>query len=347
RRPRQLQQSGCHGPRGATRMVTGQAQSNALGDAAARNLANVTKTVPQMATITPRWLVHLLAWVPVEAGIYRVNKVKHPEDVDVVCSNFDESPLPTTFVDYEENPREYTLNSVSTILDVHTRISDLYSKPHDQIKEQLRLTIEAIKEHQEAELVNSPNYGLIANCAVSQRIPTLGGPPTPDDFDNLIALVWKEPAFFLTHPDAIAAFGRECTRRGVPPPTVTLFGSPFLTWRGLPIIPSDKVPLTNNGKSKILLLRTGEKKQGVVGLFQPGVPGEVSPSLSVRFMGINRKAIASYLVSLYSSLAVLTEDALGVLDNVEVGKYHAYDHTYGKGGAAVATSSRARTRKRS
>ena len=68
------------------------------------------------------------------------------------------------------------------------------------------------------------------------------------------------------------------------------------------------------------LLRTGEKKQGVVGLFQPGVPGEVCPSLSVRFMGINRKAIASYLVSLYSSLAVLTEDALGVLENVEVGQ---------------------------
>ncbi|MGD0533642.1 MAG: hypothetical protein ABSA62_15655, partial [Methyloceanibacter sp.] len=63
-------------------------------------------------------------------------------------------------------------------------------------------------------------------------------------------------------------------------------------------------------------------------LFQPGVPGEVSPSLSVRFMGINRKAIASYLVSLYSSLAVLTEDALGVLENAEVGKYHEYGHTY-------------------
>src|SRR6478672_5314573 len=136
-------------------MVTGPTQSNALGDAGARNLADVTKTVPQMATITPRWLVHLLAWVPVEAGIYRVNKVKHPEEVDVVCSNYDESPLPTTFVDYEENPREYNLNSVSTILDVHTRVSDLYSKPHDQIKEQLRLTIEAIKEHQEGELIVS------------------------------------------------------------------------------------------------------------------------------------------------------------------------------------------------
>jgi hypothetical protein len=103
-----------------------------------------------------------------------------------------------------------------------------------------------------------------------------------------------------------------------------MFGSPFLTWRGLPLVPSDKVPFDEAGKTKIMLLRTGEKKQGVVGLFQPGVPGEVTPSLSVRFMGINRKAIASYLISLYCSLAVLTEDALGVLEGVEVGNYHEY-----------------------
>jgi len=77
-------------------------------------------------------------------------------------------------------------------------------------------------------------------------------------------------------------------------------------------------------KSSILLLRTGEKKQGVVGLFQPGLPGEVSPSLSVRFMGINHKAIASYLISLYCSIAVLTEDAIGVLENVNVDQYHEY-----------------------
>ena len=67
-----------------------------------------------------------------------------------------------------------------------------------------------------------------------------------------------------------------------------------------------------------------EKKQGVVGLYQPNLPGEQSPGLSVRFMGINNKAIASYLVSLYCSLAVLTDDALAVLDGVEVGKYHEY-----------------------
>ena len=72
----------------------------------------------------------------------------------------------------------------------------------------------------------------------------------------------------------------------------------------------------------------GRGGQGVVGLFQPGVAGEQSPGLSVRFMGINRNAIASYLISLYCSLAVLTDDALAVLDDVEIGKYHDYPDTY-------------------
>ena len=127
---------------------------------------------------------------------------------------------------------------------------------------------------------------------------------------------------------AIAAFGRECTRRGVPPPTTTLFGSPFLTWRGLPLVPCDKLDVYQNDQGKnvsnILLLRTGEKKRGVVGLFQPGIPGEVSPSLSVRWMGINDRGAASYLVSLYCSAAVLANDALAVLQNVDVDNYHEY-----------------------
>jgi hypothetical protein len=108
---------------------------------------------------------------------------------------------------------------------------------------------------------------------------------------------------------------------------VSLFGSQFITWRGIPLIPSNKIPVAD-GKSKILLLRVGDKRQGVIGLFQPGLPGEQSPGLSVRFMGINDQAIASYLISLYCSLAVLTPDALAVLDDVEVGKYHEYAHIY-------------------
>jgi hypothetical protein len=296
----------------------------ALGDAAARQLANTTKTAPQLSTITPRWLVQLLSWVPVESGTYRVNKVQNEQEIEVVCGSRDERQLPDTYVDYIENPREYTLSAISTIVDVHTRVSDLYSHPYDQIREQLRLTVEKVKEKQEYELINNGDYGLLKNVAPEFRVAPRKGAPTPDDMDELLSKIWKEPAFFLAHPRSIAAFGRECTRRGVPPPTATIFGSPFLTWRGIPIVPTDKLTVDEAGKSNILLLRTGEKRQGVVGLFQPGLPGEQTPGLSVRFMGIDRNSIASYLVSLYCSAAVLTDDALGVLENVEVGKYHEY-----------------------
>jgi hypothetical protein len=110
-----------------------------------------------------------------------------------------------------------------------------------------------------------------------------------------------------------------------------MFGSPFLTWRGVPLIPSDKIGLRGDtdsgGRTKILLMRVGEERQGVVGLHQPGLPDEIpgSPSLSVRFMGINQTAVASYLLTLYSSVAVMTDDALGVLEDVEVGRYHDYE----------------------
>jgi hypothetical protein len=304
-----------------------------LGAAAARQLANTTKTPPQWVGTTPRWLVSLLPWVPVEAGTYRVNKVKEAEDspedqaeahgIGIECSPSDGAELPHAYVDYQENPREYTLSTVTTTIEVQTRISDLYRSPMDQVREQLGVLIEMVKERQENELVNNANYGLLTNAAPNMRVATRTGAPTPDDLDELLAKVWKEPAFFLAHPRAIAAFGRECTRRGVPPPTTTLFGSPFLTWRGVPLIPSSKLHV-ENGSSNILLLRTGERKRGVVGLFQPGLPGEVSPSLTVRWMGINQRGAAAYLVSLYCSAAVLTEDAVGVLENVHVDKYHEY-----------------------
>ncbi|AFY61732.1 family 2A encapsulin nanocompartment shell protein [Synechococcus sp. PCC 6312] len=303
--------------------ASNEPQQLALGDVAARQLANATKTVPQLETISPRWLVRLLHWLPVEAGIYRVNQVRNASEIEVACSSRDESDVPETFVDYIENPREYFLSAVNAVVDVHTRISDLYSSPHDQIREQLRLTIEIMKERQENELINNPEYGLLNNVAPSQIVNPRGSAPTPDDLDELLTKVWKEPGFFLAHPQTIAAFGRECTRRGVPPATISLFGTPFITWRGVPLIPSDKVAVVE-GKSKIILLRVGESRQGVVGLYQPNLPGEQGMGLSVRFMGINRKALASYLVSLYCSLAVLTDDALAVLDNVDVTQYHTY-----------------------
>lgn len=301
-------------------MADGQ---QALGATGARKLANTTKTAVQMPAITPRWLVNFIEWKGLEAGTLRVNRVKTDDPVEVACSPNDESDLPETYVDYDDKPREYTLSAISTVLNTMTRVTDLFSSPFDQIQEQLRLAIESIKERQESELINNGEYGLLNNIAPFMRVAPRKAAPTPDDFDELISRVWKEPAFFLAHPLAIAAFGRECTRRGVPPATVTLFGSPFITWRGLPIVPSDKL-YVEGGKTNILLMRTGERKQGVVGLFQPGLAGEQSPGLSVRFMGIKQNAVAQYLISLYCSAAVLVPDAIGVLENVEVGLYHEY-----------------------
>jgi len=314
-------------------MAENQKPINALADNAAYQLANVTKTAPQFDSITPRWLTKFLDWKPLETGVFRLNKVKEGDSpLDILCSQKGKDlKIPEAFVDYVESPREYRLNSISTIIRIQTRISDLYSSPHDQIKEQLRLAIESIKERQESELVNNDDYGLLKNVPDSQRIETRTGAPTPDDLDELISKVWKEPSFFLAHPRAVAAFGRECTRRGVPPPTVTLFGTPFLTWRGIPIVPNNKLfvdghkePKGPNGKTNILLIRTGESKQGVVGLYQSALPGEQTRGLSVRFMGIDGNAVASYLVSLYCSAAILTTDAIATLENVDVGNYHEY-----------------------
>jgi hypothetical protein len=306
--------------------VAEEANRASLREEAAFQLANVTKTAPQFGAITPRWLVRFLDWKPLEAGTLRVNKVDENKAIESVCAHEDESPLVSTFVEYQDKPREYRLSSINAVLNVHTRVSDLLSNPYDQVREQLRLLIESVKEKQESELLNNADYGLLHNVAESQKLKTRKGPPTPDDLDELLTKVWKEPSLFLAHPRAIAAFGRECTRRGVPPPTVTLFGTPFLTWRGVPLIPSDKIAIrSKDHKSKILLVRVGEKKQGVIGLFQPGLPGEQSPGLSVRFMGLDARALASYLVSLYCSAAVLTDDAIALLEDVDVGQYYEYN----------------------
>lgn len=61
----------------------------------------------QLSTITPRWLTHLLQWIPVEAGIYRLNRVNNTDDIQVACTQRDEATLPQTFVDYDPEPREY------------------------------------------------------------------------------------------------------------------------------------------------------------------------------------------------------------------------------------------------
>ncbi|MFG2503857.1 family 2B encapsulin nanocompartment shell protein [Streptomyces sp. NPDC048441] len=249
--------------------------------------------------------------------------------VDLSAGHVGEPDLPGTFVDFEDAPREYPMTLAQTVLRVHTRVADLYNGPIDQTRAQSNLTVAALRERQESSLLNHPEFGLFNNVSAGQRVQSRTGAPTPDDLDELLAKVWKQPGFFLAHPKAIAAFGRECTRRGVPPVTDNRFGSPLLTWRGVPLLPSDKVRFSNGtgasvGTTEILLMRTGEAEQGVVGLRPSGVADEVEPGLSMRNMGVDQKGITSYLMTAYFNTAVLVEDAIAVLQNVEVSNYHDY-----------------------
>jgi hypothetical protein len=242
------------------------------------------------------------------------------KEIDLASGHRGEPDIPHTFVDYEARPREYELSVAQTVLRIHTRVADLYNQPMNQTEQQIRLTVEALKERQEHELVNNRDFGLLHNCEYDQRIQPHDGVPSPDDMDELLSRR-RGTRLFLAHPRAIAAFGRELNRRGLVPETIDLGGNRIPTWRGVPIFPCNKIPVTDARTSSIIAMRTGEEDQGVIGLRASGIPDEIEPSLSVRFMGINEQAIIKYLVTTYYSAAVLVPDALGVLENVEIGRW--------------------------
>jgi hypothetical protein len=270
----------------------------------------------EIAGRSPALTAHLAEF---RAAVPAQRNAQGESAIALASGHVGEPVLPGTFVDYEASPREYELSVAQTVLRVHTRVADLYNEPMNQVEEQLRLTVEALRERQEHELVNNREFGLLHNADLRQRVHTRTGPPTPDDLDELLATVWKDPGVILAHPRAIAAFGRECSARGIYPDSTRLDGHAVPAWRGVPVLPCDKIPVSDRGTSSVLVLRTGEQARGVVGLHRTGIPDEYQPSLSVRFMGINEQAVISYLVSAYYSVAVLVPDALGILEDVEIG----------------------------
>jgi CRP-like cAMP-binding protein len=259
-----------------------------------------------------------LEWFRAQAG--RPQNKRGEADIELTSGHEQHADLAATFVDYEIEPREYDLSVAQTVLRVHTRVADLYNNPMNQVEQQLRLTIEALRERQEDEMMNNRDFGLLHNADLDQRINTRTGPPTPDDLDELLSRR-RKTRFYLAHPRTIAAFGRECNRRGVYPQNVDIDGRMMMSWRGVPIFPCNKIPISKTRTSSILALRTGVDDEGVIGLRQTGIPDEVQPGLNVRFMCINDKGIISYLISTYYSAAVLVPDALGILENVEIGRY--------------------------
>ncbi len=114
----------------------------------------------------------------------RTNKYGEKE-IDLAAGHTGEQDIPGTFVDYEAAPREYELSIAQTVLRLHTRVADLYNQPMNQTEQQLRLTVEALKERQEHELINNREFGLLNNCEYDQRLQPHDGVPSPDDLDEV------------------------------------------------------------------------------------------------------------------------------------------------------------------
>jgi len=315
-------------------------------------LSSSQKSKPYWGGRTPRWVCQIFyskACLPVKGGIFRVNQTEEDflraplsasdsptelpgKDVNIMNSHAEGVQLNTSFARYRENPKEIRLQIIQTVLKIHNRIVDLHSDNFNQLEQQLDLTAEYLYETKENLIFNHPDYGLL-----NQVSPWLkaeyDSPPTPDVLDDMLSAIWKRPDFYVMHPEALQSFHKECNRLGLTLESCEMLGSSFSTWRGLPLLPSNKLHLTRldsgaevgvnwvmlNRSSDIkcsthvALMRVGEGKQGVVSLYAEGSEGTKRfPFVDIKFMGISDHAVSSYLMTMYAGMAVLTPGALCV-----------------------------------
>ncbi len=222
-------------------------------------------------------------------------------EIALAAGHHGEAALPGTFVDYETSPREYELSVAQTVLRVHSRVADLYNDPMNQVEQQLRLTIEGA-----ARTPGSTRSSTTASSACSptptckQRLQSQSGPPTPDDMDDLLCRR-RKTQYFVAHPQAIAAFGRECTKR-------RRLSDQRRGRRG----PADGLAGRADPAVQQAADQRGPDHLDHGHAPRPGQPGrggpapdrhldEYQPGLNVRFMGVDDRAVIDYLVSAYYS----------------------------------------------
>jgi hypothetical protein len=319
----------------------------------ARILSSPTQSAPIWSPRSPRWILEFFrtqANVPVEGGAYQVNQVEDDDKngliqakplhlasktLNAVHSHPDNTLVQTSVGLYAQSPREIKLETVQSIVKIANRVPALYSDNHDQLQAQLNVASEFICETVENLVFNHSDHGLLQDKNIPERMKfQADGAASPDVLDELLARAWRRPDIFVMHPETLTEFRKQANGKGLTLETVDVFGSPFTAWRGLPIVPSNKLHLKaseggskNAGKASkmsrvpagtstsILLLRLGESKQGVVHLSAKGTEtGPRLPSINVEFMGLSDEAVARYLLTTYSAVAVLSAGGLARAD---------------------------------
>lgn len=335
---------------------------------AARQLSSSTKSPPIWSPRTPRWTLECLracAMLEVEGGVYQVNKVVDDQQRSVVYrktpldvpsstlrtsySQPDGAPVKASIGLYEVAPRNIALQTIQSAVRIPNRVPALFSDNYDQFHMQIRVVAEFVYETMENLVFNHPDYGLLNNVEPHMQF-TVDGAPTPDVLDELLALAWRRPDCFCMHPETLAEFRKRANAQSLYLEEVEIFGSPFTAWRGLPIVPTNKLwlieknPVPSNerwqireknakkGKTQaneavrrtpgqattsVLLMRLGLQKQGVVCLCPKGLDANAQfPYMTVEFMGLSDGAVANYMLSVHTAMAVLSSGALARADVV-------------------------------
>jgi hypothetical protein len=310
----------------------------------ARVISDSHKSRPYWGIITPRWICRMLQdghCVPIDGGRFRLNRVAEPilpthtavaarlsdrlpeQHVRIVHSQPEDATIPGSYATFEEDFRTIPLEPIQQSVRINVRNATLYADNYCQVRQQVYLTSQFLYESTENLIFNHPEYGLLHNTAPDMYIRSDHG-PSPDLLDDMLSRCWRSPDCYLMHPEALESFHRTASAAGITTLSKEMMGSYFTTWRGIPILPSNKLHLTVESDTHVAprastemvtthvcLLRLGEAKQGVISLYAARAAGtEEFPFINIDFMGIDNIGVASYLMSTYRAMAVLTPSAL-------------------------------------
>lgn len=235
-------------------------------------------------------------------------------------SSLNDRPISNLLTNFIEDPITESLQMVQTSVFIDDLPEEFTT---GKSKVRFLLEIEKLTNQVEWEILNNKEYGLL-NKVHPDMIPgSKKNSEILDNLDELLSLVWNKPSYFLVHPRTLTAIGRACTKYGLIPESRIILGANFITWRGIPIIPCESVPLYNDNENlttDILLIRVGVEDRGVIGLHNNSVFNPFNiPSLSVKAKASgNSGAITEYLVTKYFSIKILSPSAVAILKQINI-----------------------------
>lgn len=273
----------------------------------AKQLAEINKTEPIWEESTPKWLLQILDKKGIENTTFRINKVTSINQVTVDGSEY--GGVAHDNIKLKRKPTEIEIVPIETLIKVPSRVYDVMNHPHNQLGHQIRLTIDNLYEQQERYFINNPNTGLLSFCKENERMREYQTVVNPDVLDDLMSDVWNKPTFYLMHPKTLSEFCKACNSRNLNAGNMELFGYPFVTWRGLPIITTDKIPYEDN-HTYIFLMRTGLKDSGVVQLYNMTPTKSGHPGIFIETSMTDTLGSVNTRVTLYTNIAVLSREAI-------------------------------------